>query len=203
MSVIDADGHIIEPETMFDELPKEFYRRRPIPILLAPDTERGDFNGCWLIEGKAHPTIGNRGATTFFLPGTEASKNRDVSIGSQTLTDIKARLADLDRFQIDIQVVFPTLFLVSVAEDVGLETALFQAYNTYMGRVCAQSDGRLRWNAPVPFRDAAAAIQEMRRVRELGAAGIFTMGMVWDKTLCDPSFFPIYKEAEPWRRRSQ
>ncbi len=47
MSVIDADGHIIEPEAMFEHLPEEFYPRRPIPVHLPVDTVRGDFNGCW------------------------------------------------------------------------------------------------------------------------------------------------------------
>ncbi len=57
MSVIDADGHIIEPEGMFDHLPEEFHLRRPIPVRLPADTVRGDFNGCWLIEGKSVPNI--------------------------------------------------------------------------------------------------------------------------------------------------
>jgi len=196
MSVIDADGHVLEPVEMFDELPEEFYPKRPLPVFFPSDTERGIFNGCWIIEGKTYPTIGSRGGTIFPIPGTEALKKRDVSVASQTLSDVQARIADLDRIQIDVQVVFPTLFLVSCAEDVKFEAALFQAYNTYMGRVCGQSNGRVRWAAPVSFRDTEAGVQEMRRVHDLGAAGIFTMGMVWDKTLCHPSFFPIYKEAE-------
>lgn len=57
MSVIDADGHIIEPEAIFEHLPEEFYPRRPIPVHLPVDTVRGDFNGCWLIEGKAFLTL--------------------------------------------------------------------------------------------------------------------------------------------------
>ena len=195
MPTIDADGHVIEPESMFESLPKDFYPRRPIPVLLPTDTVRGDFNGCWIIEGKTYPTIGARGRTTFPLPGVNASKNSIVSIGSQTLADVDARMADLDKFNIDIQIVFPTMFLVSTAEDVKLEGALFQAYNTYLGAACAKSKGRLSWAAPIPFRDPEAAIEEMERACELGAAGIFTMGMVWDRTLDDPAFLPIYEKA--------
>lgn len=195
MTLIDADGHVMEPEAMFVELPKEFYPRRPILVLMPKDTVREDFNACWIIEGKTYPTIGGRGRTTFFIPGDERSKKMDVSLGSQTLADMETRLADLDRFNIDIQVVFPTMFLVSVAEDVKLEGALFQAYNTYVARACAKSQGRVRWVALVPFRDPETAVKEMRRAKELGAVGIFTMGMVWDRTLADPAFFPIYEEA--------
>lgn len=195
MTVIDVDGHVIEPEAMFEALPKEFYPRRPVLVYLPTDTEREDFNGCWIIEGKTYPTMGGRGRTTFFIPGDERSKKMDVRIESQTLADVDARLRDLDRFHIDMEVVFPTMFLASVAEDVKLEGALFQAYNTYLGRACARSSGRLRWVALVPFRAPEASVQEIRRAKELGAVGIFTMGMVWDQTLADPAFFPIYEEA--------
>jgi len=195
MRVVDADGHVMEPEEMFQELPKEFYPRRPILVYLPTDTEREDFNGCWIIEGKTYPTMGGRGRTTFFVPNDERSRKMDVRVPSQTLADMDARLADLDRFHIDIQVVFPTMFLVSVAEDVKLEGALFQAYNSYMARACAKSQGRVRWVALVPFRDPEAAVRELRRAKGLGAVGIFTMGMVWDRTLADPAFLPIYEEA--------
>jgi len=195
MRVIDADGHVIEPETMFRELGEEFYPRRPLLVYLPTDTERADFNGCWIVEGRTYPTMGGKGRTTFFVPKDERSKKTAVQLESQTLEDMETRLRDLDRFEIDIQVVFPTMFLASLAEDIKLEGALFQAYNSYMGRACAKSKGRVRWVALVPFRDTEAAIKEMRRAKELGAAGIFTMGMVWDQTLADPAFFPIYEEA--------
>jgi len=74
MSVIDADGHIIEPEGMFEHLPEEFHLRRPLPVRLPADTVRGDFNGCWLIEGKSVPNIGSRGRTTASISWTERSK---------------------------------------------------------------------------------------------------------------------------------
>ena len=196
MPTIDADGHVIEPEEMFADMPAEFHPRRPIRVHLPTDTLREDFNGCWIIEGKTCPAIGGRGRTTFYLAGDERSKKMDVSIPSQTLSDIDARLADLDRFNIDVQVVFPTMFLAAAAEDIKLEGALFQAYNSYVGGACAKSKGRVRWVALIPFRDPEAAIKELRRVKDLGAVGVFTMGMVWEQTLSEPAFFPIYEEAQ-------
>ena len=98
MPTIDADGHVIEPEEMFADMPAEFYPRRTIRVHLPTDTLRADFNSCRIIEGKTCPAIGGRGRTTFFLPGDERSKNMDVLISSQTLADIDARLANLDRF---------------------------------------------------------------------------------------------------------
>ena len=62
-----------------------------------------------------------------------------------------ARVADLDRLGIDIQVIFTTMFLVTVEEDPKLEGALFQAYNTYVGEACAKSNGRVRWGLQDPY----------------------------------------------------
>src|SRR5437016_13055716 len=95
MRVIDADGHIIEPEGMFEHLPEDFYLRRPIPVRLPTDTVRGDFNGCWLIEGKSVPNIGSRGRTTASLSWTERSKQNDVSVASQTVQEVESPVADL------------------------------------------------------------------------------------------------------------
>ena len=158
MPIIDADGHIVEPEIMFADLPSEFYPRRPIPVFMPTDTVRGDFNGCWIIEGKTYPNIGSRGRTTFLLPGDRRSINHDATVGSQTLSDVETRIADLDKLNIDTQIIFPSMFLVSSAEDVKLEGALFQAYNTYLARACEKSKGRLRWAALIPFRDAESAV---------------------------------------------
>jgi hypothetical protein len=47
MSVI-TDGHIIEPEGMFEHLRGVHLRRRSGP--LAGGYGPGDFNGCWLTE---------------------------------------------------------------------------------------------------------------------------------------------------------
>ena len=45
------------------------------------------------------------------------------------MSDVPARLADMDRLGIHYQVVFPTLFLVTVADDIQVERALCQSYN--------------------------------------------------------------------------
>jgi predicted TIM-barrel fold metal-dependent hydrolase len=88
------------------------------------------------------------------------------------------------------------MFLVSGLDDVKLEAALFRAYNTYVAEQCARSHGRLKWMALVPFRDAELAVAEVRRTSQLGAAGVFTMGVVYEQHLNDPAFFPIYEAME-------
>ena len=193
MRVIDADGHIIEEESVFATLEEEFHTRRPIPVSLPADTQAGEFNRLWWIEGQVVPSLVGKGQTVFFLPGTERSLTYGPAQGDQTLEDVEARLAGMDRFRIDEQIIFPTMFLISAVEDVKLEAALFRAYNDYMSQACARSGGRLHWTALIPFRDPEAAVKEVHRASNLGAAGVFSMGVVFDRQLSDPLFYPVYE----------
>jgi len=196
MRVLDADGHIFEPEAMFANLEPEFHLRRPVPVSLPLDTDAGDSNRVWLIEGKVAPRVSGRG-TTFpgSFPGSPAAETRRATVGSQTLEDVESRLQGMGEFGIQEQVIFPTLFLESIAEDVRLEGALYRAYNDYLSAACAKSHGRLKWTACVPWRDPEAAVAEVRRASDLGAAGIFTMGVIFDHQLDDPLFYPVYEAA--------
>ena len=196
MRVLDADGHIFEPEAMFANLAPEFHPRRPVPVSLPLDTDSGDSNRVWLIEGKVAPRVSGRGATfPGSFPGSLASETRRATVASQTLEDVESRLEGMAEFGIQEQVIFPTLFLESIAEDVRLEAALYRAYNDYLSAACARSHGHLKWTACVPWRDPEAAVAEVRRASDLGAAGIFSMGVIFDQQLDDPLFYPVYQAA--------
>lgn len=196
MRVLDADGHIFESEAMFAGVEEDFYPRRPLLTTLPQDSEVRESNAVWIIESKIAPRISGR-AVTFpgSFPGSPAAATRRATLGAQTLEDVEARLEGMDEFGIQEQVIFPTLFLESIVDDVALEGALYRAYNNYVSEACAKSHGRLRWTACIPWRDPEAAVAEVRRVGDLGAAGIFTMGVIFDRHLDDPHFFPVYQAA--------
>jgi hypothetical protein len=65
------------------------------------------------------------------LPGRESERG-GVTIGCRELTDVEARLADMDRLGIETQVIYPTLFLIYLTDDVNLEIALRKAYNRWL-----------------------------------------------------------------------
>ena len=44
-----------------------------------------------------------------------------------------ARVKDMDRLGVDVQVIYPTLFLVYITDDPELDTALSKAYNSWLG----------------------------------------------------------------------
>lgn len=196
--IIDADTHIAESPAMWELVDKEMYPRRPVYFSVTNDTLYGPRNGFWLIDGNVFPKPLGKGGFRLITPSqTEHESQRtDLQIACREMTDIPARLADMDKLGIQQQVVYPTLFLVYVTQDPALEIALCRAYNQFLGDACAKSSGRMHWVAIPPLQCIDAAISEIRRAKEHGAVGVFFRGMEGDRTLDDPYFFPVYKEAE-------
>lgn len=190
MQVIDADAHVEESVDTWQYLDAEFYPRRPIPVTLPSDTSWGNWNAVWLIDKKVRQSAATPTAM-------EVARSKSISVPSQELTDVSARLRDLDLFGIDQQVIYPSAWLACLAEDVELETQLAKSYNRFMATRCEQSGGRLHYAAVLPFRSPRAAIEEVRNVRRMGGAvSVFVRGMEWDMPVNHPSFLPIYEEIE-------
>jgi len=194
--IIDADAHVEESEAMFERLDKEFRPRRPLPVRLDTDTVYGKYNAVWLIDGDTYPKLFGKGGTIFRTPTImEAASLKRESIGAQELTDVAARIRDMDKVKIDTQVVFPSLFLTHTAEDVKLEAALLRAYNSFLGECTAAARGRIRFAALVPIRDVEESIKELKRASKIGAAAVMLQGLARDKLLGDESLFPFYQAA--------
>jgi predicted TIM-barrel fold metal-dependent hydrolase len=190
MLAIDADAHVEESIQTWSYLDPAFHEKRPIAVPLPRDTTFRDFNAVWIIDNKIRQAAANPTCM-------ERAQVKDVTIGAQELTDVPARLADLDALEIEKQVIYPSAWIGCMADDPELEAALASSYNEFMATQCRQSSGRLWYSAVVPYRRPEAAVQEIRRVKEMGcAASVFTRGMEWDLPLNHPSFFPIYAEAE-------
>ena len=190
MLVFDADAHVEEGPKTWEFLDAENYPRRPITVTFEKDTIWGEHNAVWLIDYKVRQFAAN--PTTM----TRAVK-KPQSVASQELSDVGARIDDLDKYGIGKQVIYPSLWLGCLAEDVDLEIALAKSYNEFMATQCNQSGGRLFYSAVIPFRRPDAAVEEIRRVRQMGSAvSIFVRGMEWDMPVSHPMFWPIYEEAE-------
>jgi hypothetical protein len=162
------------------------------------DTLYGGFNVLWLIDGNVFPKAAGKGGFRIITP--TASKREvgrtDISIGCREITDVNARLSDMDNAGIAIQVIYPTLFLIHVTDDLALQIALCRAYNKFMGGVYRKGNHRLRWVAVLPLKSLGASILQMHEAKQNGAVGIFFSGIVGDLTLNNRHFYPIYAEAE-------
>jgi predicted TIM-barrel fold metal-dependent hydrolase len=196
--IIDADTHIAESEIMWKLFDKPMYHRRPVLVAAPDDTLYRDFNVLWLIDGHIFPKAAGKGGFRIITPtaSKRESGRTDISLGCREITDVEARLADMDRAGVEIQVIYPTLFLIYVTDDLDLDIALCRAYNRFLGQVYGKSKSRLRWVAVLPLRSVHESIEQMNEAKHGGAVGIFFHGMIGSLTLNNPHFFPIYGEAE-------
>ncbi len=196
--IIDADTHIAESESMWKHFDPSMHHRRPVMVSAPDDTLYRDFNVLWLIDGNIFPKASGKGGFRIITP--TASKREagrtDIALGCREITDVPARLADMDHAGVDTQVIYPTLFLIDVTDDTTLQVALCGAYNKFLGEVYGKSNNRLRWVTVLPLKSVDASIKQMHEAKENGAVGIFFSGIIGSLTLNNPHFMPIYAEAE-------
>lgn len=197
-SVIDADTHISEGEAMWSLIDKPMQPRRPIMLSVPEDTGYGNRNAFWLIDGEIYPKPAGKGSFALVTPSAQRVQEgrKDSTPQTREMTDIRGRLADMDKLHTEIQIIYPTLFLVYNTKDRELEVALCRAYNRFLAQACAQSSGRMKWVAVLPLQSISAAIDEIRFAKQNGAVGIFFRGIEGDYTLDHPYLFPVYNEAQ-------
>ncbi len=196
-TIIDADSHVEEGDNVWQHLDEAYAMRRPTIIERPIGPGEPALDKVWLIDGHTFPNFHGRAPSVMGTPVTSAfARSKPFSIESQSLTPPQARLADLDKAGIDVQVLFPTIFLIPITPDVELEAALMRSYNTWMAETCAQFPERLKWVAATPVRSPTAAVEEMRRTKALGAVAAQIHGTGGDSLLHDAQFDPIWAEAE-------
>ena len=196
--VIDADTHIAESEHMWQMIDPDMHHRRPVVVSVPNDTLYKTRDAFWLIDGNIFPKPAGKGSFPLITPSAQTREmgRDDMLIASREMTDIGARLKDMDRLGIGSQVVYPTLFLIYLTDDADFELALVRAYNRYIAQACALSEGRIRWVMIPPLKSVKDSIEEMNWAKENGAVGVFFRGIERDRTMDDPYFFPIYEEAQ-------
>ncbi|HWP57816.1 MAG TPA: amidohydrolase family protein [Candidatus Acidoferrales bacterium] len=185
MPIIDADTHVDETEDTWSYLqPGEEALRPETAYPKEQDPSRPPMR-YWVIDGRRHLR---------FVRSDEQTK---TTVQTRELLDVDARLRDLDRMGVDIQVIYPTLFLVEVTERADVELALRRSYNRWLAERCARSRGRLRWVMLPPVRTMDKALEELRFAKDQGACGVLKKGDreagFWP---ADPYFFPLYEQAE-------
>jgi len=176
MLTIDADTHVIETEHTWDYMDDSESQFRP--ILISPQGGKGYY---WLIDGR--------------IFSTRTNINRHIPAATLEMRDIEARLKHMDELQVDIQVLYPSLFLRPLTSQPEVEAALCRSYNRWLAEIWKKGENRLRWVAVLPLMSMDQALAQARFGRENGACGLFMRGLVENKLLSDPYFFPLYEEA--------
>jgi predicted TIM-barrel fold metal-dependent hydrolase len=150
MPIIDADTHIDETEDTWEFLeesdlqfkPTTAYPTNPNPNMLP--------TRYWLIDGKRQLR---------FVRGDEES---GTVVESRELLDVQVRLKHMDELGTDIQVIYPTLFLMEATERPEVSAALRRSYNRWLADRCGQSNGRLRWICLPPLQNLDETLKELR-----------------------------------------
>ena len=189
-AVIDADTHVRESEATWGYLDPAKFPQPPVRLAIAEKKVR-----FWAVNGRVFPKPIGKGALLGGEEGGERNVKLDMSTGAAELTDVESRVSDMNERKIGVQVVYPTLFLSWMTDELGLEVALCKSYNRFMADACAKAAERLRWAVVLPLRSIEDSLSEMRWAKDKGAVAIFLRGLEGDLTLDDPYFFPVYEEA--------
>ncbi|MEK6602011.1 MAG: amidohydrolase family protein [Candidatus Binatota bacterium] len=179
MPTIDADAHVLETERTWDYMSESEREFRP-QIVATPHAEETG-GECWLIDGRLHPKARNVG--------------KDTPKESREMEDIAARIKHMDELEVDIQVLYPTIFLRPFTTRPEVELALCKSYNRWLVDIWKQGNGRLRWVAVLPLLSMEKALAEARWAKENGACGIFIRGLEGERLLSDEYFYPLYEAA--------
>jgi predicted TIM-barrel fold metal-dependent hydrolase len=188
MGAIDADAHVIECEATFEHIDPAFRRYKPwittqrtadVAILGNEGRAQKEF---WVIDGRMQPMESNVGSNT--------------SKESREMGNIAARLAHMDALEIDIQVLYPTVFLRPWTLDPICEVALCRAYNRWMASIWKAAPDRLKWVAMPPLMSMDKVEEELRFAKDNGAVGVFLRGLECDRQFSHPFFFRLYELGE-------
>jgi predicted TIM-barrel fold metal-dependent hydrolase len=183
--IIDADTHVDETEDTWEYMAAEEEPLKPVTGYPSnPDPNR-PLTRYWMIDGHRQPRFTRNDAKT------------RTTVETRELLDVEARLRDMDAMGVEVQVMYPTLFLVGISERPDVELALRRSYNRWLADRSDRSHGRLRWVCLPPTQSMDQAVEELRFAKDHGACGLLKKGdREAGKWPNDPYFFPLYEEAE-------
>lgn len=190
MGAVDADAHVIETVQTWSYLDEA--DRRFAPQLMSQNfgadllsNEGAAVREFWVIEGRAH--------------GKDRNVGTNTPQESREMLSVEARLGHMDKLGIEIQVLYPTLFLRPVVQEPERERALSKTYNRWMSELWRKGQGRLRWVAKPPLRllekKPSAVRDELAWARDKGACGIFMRGLECERALGHAYFYPLWEMA--------
>ncbi len=192
MGWVDADAHVVESSHTWDYLTPSENKYRPALFKPEDDTQKAH----WVIDGKIRGLFRFTFSADDLVKKSQAiGRNMTTSMATRDLEDVAARIRHMDDLGIDVQVVYPSIFLDQCTERPDTDVALCGAYNRWMADVWKQGKGRLRWLATLPLLSMPDALDQLKFAKENGACGIFMRPLEGPRHVTDPYFFPLYEEA--------
>jgi len=185
MRVIDADTHIDETEDTWEWMEESEAEFRPESASPAnPDPTRTPTR-YWVVDGHRSPRL------------HRDDKRTGTTVETRELLDPLARVRHMDELGTEVQVLYPTLFLVGVTDKPEFEVPIKRRYNRWLADRCQHTGGRLRWVCLPPFHDIPKALEEIRFAKENGACAVMKKG---DREaghwINEEYYFPVYEECQ-------
>jgi uncharacterized protein len=195
--IIDADGHVTEPASLYQTHIDPKFRSRADEMF-------------------ARVGKGNLGIIPALVPGWRTAARPlgepDEIAGLEKFPSgrnhplaspaggysAKDRIADMEKEGIDIAVCFATVATsVCAATDPAFEAALARAYNRWVGEYCGAFPDRIKAVGIVPQRDMKLCAAEVEYLaREKWCVGVMTFGNLEGKLADHPYFDPFYRAMQ-------
>jgi predicted TIM-barrel fold metal-dependent hydrolase len=185
VGIIDADTHIDETDATWEYIQENDLPYKPSTAYPSNPDPKLPPARYWVIDGKRQVRF------------IRSDKDSGTTVATRELLDVKARLKHMDELGTDVQVIYPTLFLMEATEKPEINTAMRRSYNRWLGERCGESGGRLRWVCMPPLQNMDATVEELTWAKEHGACGVLKKGdREVGKYPADPYFERLYAEAE-------
>ena len=189
---IDSDAHVDETEDTWNWLreheqqfkPDTEYRGAAKPGFYAADSP-SRMDRYWKIDGRRRPR---------FVRSDEIT---NTTVETRELLDPKARVRQMDEMGAEVQVLYPSLFLVQVSDNPAVDLALKRSYNRWLADRCHDTGGRLRWVCLPALDNIEQSIEELRFAKANGACAVMKKG---DREaghwVNEEYYFPFYEECQ-------
>lgn len=185
MARIDVDAHVDETEATWEFMTHDESAHKPVTVDPGMATVPGDVrpHRLWLVDGNVRLRRWRDDVRTGTIRAT------------RELSDVGARVAQMDELNVDVQVLYPTFFLGGYTNRNEVDVALTDSYNRWMAEATQTSGGRLRWVVLPSMLDIDHAVIQLRAAKSNGACGVLKKGIECGRTASDPYFYPVYEEA--------
>ncbi len=190
---ISADSHIIEPPNCFIDYIDPAFRDRAPRLVEHPESGGHKYE----IEGMPRPLALNTLAA--------AGKNpQDIKLEGERFESVhrggwdpKARLADQDRDGVAGEFIYPTVgMLICNLKDADYKNACMHAYNRWLQEYVGAAPDRLFGLGQTAVRSVSEAIDDFRRIKEMGFKGVMMPGFpATEQDYHDPVFDPLWRAA--------
>lgn len=201
-TIIDSDGHVMEPWSLYAEYTEEPFRERARALVergnqVSAKTALNELQLGRYWQERQRP-LGAREQWEI-TPGFELGKGgRHLKARPKGGEEPGDTIQDLDMLGIDVFVAFATraTSLCGVG-DPKFEAALVRAYNKWLRDFCAYAPKRLKGVAIAPIIDTDLMLEEIERVaKEDWCVGIATMGHYGNLLADHPRWYPLYEFAQ-------